>query len=125
VRRGAPSVRHGGRSRALVSLPDDYVERFKAGVRSGDSEPILALLRPEAELEFTGIPVGPSQGVRRSARRTASSRPTTRSSSSTGSTKEAPSTRGQQTHPDPQTRVHLEGRDGAIVRIRVLYEQFS
>ena len=76
-----------------MSLLDDYVEQFNAGVRNGDWAPMIALLAPDAELEFAGIPVGPFAWAKDPAR--------------------------------PAGELHLEERDGAIVRIRVLYEEFS
>jgi len=45
-----------------VGLLERHVERFNAGVRSGDWEPMLELFDDTAELEFRGIPVGPFSG---------------------------------------------------------------
>ena len=39
-----------------------HVERFNAGVRTGDWEPMLEQFEDDAELEFRGIPVGPFEG---------------------------------------------------------------
>jgi hypothetical protein len=39
-----------------------HVERFNAGVRSGDFAPMLELLTDDAELTFDGVPVGPFHG---------------------------------------------------------------
>jgi steroid delta-isomerase len=39
-----------------------HVERFNAGVRTGDWEPMLEQFEDTAELEFRGIPVGPFVG---------------------------------------------------------------
>ena len=39
-----------------------HVERFNAGVRTGDWESMLEQLDEDAELEFRGIPVGPFAG---------------------------------------------------------------
>lgn len=104
---------------------DDYVARFNEGVRSGDWEPLLELLAPDAELEFVGIPVGPFVG------------------------REAIGEAYRVQPPDdelvllqrrgggravyawakeparPAGELHLEEREGEIRRIRVLYEQFT
>jgi steroid delta-isomerase len=40
----------------------EHVERFNAGVRSGDFGPMLAAFAEGAELVFEGIPVGPFRG---------------------------------------------------------------
>jgi cysteine desulfurase/selenocysteine lyase len=40
----------------------DHVERFNAGVRTGDFGPMVAHFSPDARLEFVGIPVGPFEG---------------------------------------------------------------
>ena len=40
-----------------------HVESFNAGVRTGDWEPMLALLAPDAELVFEGVSAGPFRGV--------------------------------------------------------------
>lgn len=38
------------------------IERFNAGVRTGDWEPVLEQFEDAAELEFRGVPVGPFVG---------------------------------------------------------------
>jgi steroid Delta-isomerase len=45
-----------------VTLLSDHVERFNDGVRSGDWSGMLELFAEDAELTFSGIPVGPFQG---------------------------------------------------------------
>jgi hypothetical protein len=40
----------------------EHVERFNAGVRSGDFGPMLAAFADEAELAFEGVRVGPFRG---------------------------------------------------------------
>jgi steroid Delta-isomerase len=45
-----------------VSLLEEHVERFNAGVRSGDFGPMVAAFAEDAELVFEGIPVGPFSG---------------------------------------------------------------
>ena len=48
---------------ALVSgLLDDHVERFNAGVRTGDWGPMVERFGDDAEMEFRGVPVGPFVG---------------------------------------------------------------
>ena len=39
-----------------------HVERFNAGVRSGDFASMLELFTDDAELGFVGVPVGPFHG---------------------------------------------------------------
>ena len=43
-------------------LPHRHVERFNAGVRTGNWEPMLEQFEDAAEVEFRGIPVGPFVG---------------------------------------------------------------
>ena len=40
----------------------DHVERFNAGVRSGDWDAMVQGFAEEAEMEFRGIPAGPFNG---------------------------------------------------------------
>jgi steroid delta-isomerase len=40
----------------------DYVERFNAGVRTGDFGAIVELYADDGELAFDGVPVGPFRG---------------------------------------------------------------
>ena len=40
----------------------EHVERFNAGVRTGDWEPMLEQFEDAAEVEFRGVPVGPFVG---------------------------------------------------------------
>jgi hypothetical protein len=108
-----------------LSLLAEYVERFNVGVRTGDWRSVLDLVAPDAELEFVGIPVGPFAG---------------RDAIGEAYRTQPPDDElvllerlgdGKATYawaPDPTRpagELHLEERDGAIVRIRVLYEQFS
>jgi steroid delta-isomerase len=46
----------------VSELLQEHVERFNAGVHSGDWGPMLAQFEEDAELEFRGIPVGPYGG---------------------------------------------------------------
>ncbi len=43
-------------------LLHDHVERFNAGVRTGDWEPMVGGFLDDAEMEFRGVPVGPFVG---------------------------------------------------------------
>jgi drug/metabolite transporter (DMT)-like permease len=46
----------------MNELLRDHVERFNAGVRSGDWQPMVESFDDNAEMEFRGIPVGPFVG---------------------------------------------------------------
>ena len=48
--------------RPAATLLDRHVERFNAGVRSGDFSPILQGFADDADLVFEGVPVGPFEG---------------------------------------------------------------
>ncbi len=45
-----------------MTLLQEHVERFNAGVRTGDFGPMVAAFSEDAELVFEGIPVGPFAG---------------------------------------------------------------
>jgi len=45
-----------------MGLLDDHVDRFNAGVRTGDWAPMVAGFDDDAEMEFRGVPVGPFLG---------------------------------------------------------------
>jgi steroid delta-isomerase len=45
-----------------MSPLDEHVERFNAGVRSGDFGPMLEPFAHNAEMAFEGVPVGPFVG---------------------------------------------------------------
>lgn|SRR5262245_36764740 len=45
-----------------MSLLDDHVQRFNAGVRSGDFAPMLENFAEDATMAFEGVPVGPFAG---------------------------------------------------------------
>ena len=45
-----------------LELLTEHVDRFNAGVRSGDFAPMLELFTDDAELVFEGVPVGPFHG---------------------------------------------------------------
>jgi hypothetical protein len=108
-----------------VSLLDDYVERFNAAVRTGDWEPMLELLAPDAELEFTGIPVGPFAG-REAIGDAYRAQPPDDEIVLLDRLDDLSAVYAWAGDPSrPAGETHLEERDGAITRIRVLYEQFS
>ncbi len=107
-----------------MSLLREYVERVNDGVRTGDWEPMLELLAPDAELEFVGIPVGPFAG-RDAIGEAYRTRPPDDElcvlDERDGSAVYAWSREPQR----PAGELHVEERDGAITRIRVLYERFT
>ncbi len=108
-----------------MSVLDDYVERFNAGVRSGEWAPMVELLAPDAGLEFSGIPVGPFVGrdVIGEAYR---DQPPDDEIVLLDRLGESSAVYAWAKDPArPAGELHLEERDGAITRIRVLYEQFS
>jgi steroid Delta-isomerase len=45
-----------------MGLLEDHVERFNAGVRSGDFTRMLESFAPDATMAFEGVPVGPFVG---------------------------------------------------------------
>jgi hypothetical protein len=51
-----------------MSLLTRHVERFNAGVRSGDFGPMLDQFADDAELRFEGVPAGPFSGLEEIAR---------------------------------------------------------
>jgi steroid Delta-isomerase len=108
-----------------VSLLDDYVERFNASVRSAEWEPMLELVAPDAELEFVGIPVGPFAG-REAIGEAYRTQPPDDELVLLDRLGEGGAVYAWAKDPArPAGEVHVEERDGAITRIRVLYERFS
>jgi steroid Delta-isomerase len=45
-----------------MGILEDHVERFNAGVRSGDFTRMLENFAPDATMAFEGVPVGPFVG---------------------------------------------------------------
>lgn len=45
-----------------MSLLDEHVKRFNAGVRSGEFAPMLENFADDATMAFAGVPVGPFVG---------------------------------------------------------------
>jgi hypothetical protein len=108
-----------------VSLLDDYVEQLNAGVRTGNWEPMLELLAPDARLEFTGIPVGPFAG-REAIGEAYRTQPPDDGIVLLDRLGDLSAVYAWAKDPArPAGEMHLEERAGAITRIRVLYEQFS
>jgi steroid Delta-isomerase len=108
-----------------MSLLDDYVERFNLGVRSADWEPMLELVAPDAELEFSGIPVGPFAG-REAIGEAYRAQPPDDELVLLEPRGDLGAVYAWAKEPArPAGEMHLEERDGTITRIRVLYEQFS
>jgi steroid Delta-isomerase len=108
-----------------VSLLADYVERFNAGVRSGEWQPMLELLAPDAELEFVGIPVGPFAGREAIGEAYRTQPPDDELVLLEPRGEHAAVYAWARDPVRPAGELHVEERDGAITRIRVLYEQFS
>jgi steroid Delta-isomerase len=108
-----------------VALLAEYVERFNAGVRTGDWAAMLELVAPDAELEFSGIPVGPIAG-REAIGEAYRSQPPDDEIVLLDRLGDESAVYAWAKEPGrPAGEMHLEERDGAITRIRVLYEQFT
>jgi drug/metabolite transporter (DMT)-like permease len=45
-----------------MGLLEDHIERFNAGVRTGDWSPMVGAFTADGEMEFRGVPVGPFVG---------------------------------------------------------------
>ena len=101
-----------------MTLRHEYVDRFNAGVRTGDWSGLLALLHDDAELAFTGIPVGPFRGKEAIAAAYAAQPPDDEIVLLDGD--------AYAWAKDPQTRageLRLEERDGAIALVTIRYER--
>ena len=105
----------------MPSLLEREVDAFNEGVRSGDWAALVALFADDAELEFVGIPVGPFRGRAAIAEAYRTQPPDDEIVLFDGGPRYAWSRDPER----PAGELHLEERDGAIVRLRVLYEQFS
>jgi steroid Delta-isomerase len=107
-----------------MSLLDREVAAFNDGVRTGDWSSFLELFTEDAELEFVGIPVGPYRGRAAIGEAYRTQPPDDeivvledRGDSAVYAWSREPER--------PAGELQLEERDGAIVRLRVLYETFS
>jgi steroid Delta-isomerase len=101
-----------------VTLRHKHVEGFNEGVRTGDWSRMLELLDEDAELEFTGIPVGPFRGKQAIADAYAAQPPDDEIVLLDGDAyawAKEPTTRAGE--------LHLDERNGKITRIRVQYER--
>jgi steroid Delta-isomerase len=105
----------------VPSLLEREVEAFNEGVRTGDWAALVALFTDDAELEFGGIPVGPFRGRAAIAEAYRMQPPDDEIVLLDGGPRYAWSREPER----PAGELHLEERDGAIARLRVLYEQFS
>jgi hypothetical protein len=103
-----------------VTLRHKHVEGFNEGVRTGDWSRMLELLHDDAELEFVGIPVGPFRG-REAIADAYRAQPPDDEIVLLDDRRYAWSREPER----PAGELHLETRDGTIVRIRVLYERFA
>jgi steroid Delta-isomerase len=104
-----------------VSLLEREVQAFNAGVRSGDWSALVELFADDAELEFVGIPVGPFRGREAIGEAYRAQPPDDEIVLLDGGPRYAWSREPERAAGE----LHLEERDGAIARLRVLYEQFS
>ena len=107
-----------------MSLLDREVAAFNEGVRTGDWSSLVELFTDDAELEFVGIPVGPFHGRDAIAAAYSAQPPDDeivmlqdRGDSAVYAWSRDPER--------PAGELHLEERDGAIARLRVLYETFT
>ncbi len=107
-----------------MSLLDREVAAFNVGVRTGDWVSLAELFTEDAELEFVGIPAGPFRGRAAIAEAYRAQPPDDeivvledRGDSAVYAWSLDPER--------PAGELHLEERDGAIARLRVLYETFT
>jgi hypothetical protein len=105
-------------------LLDRQVAAFNEGVRTGNWAALAELFTDDGELEFVGITVGPFRGRDAIAEAYRAQPPddeivvlNDRGDSAVYAWSRDPER--------PAGEVHLEERDGAIARLRVLYETFS
>ena len=102
-----------------LSLLDEHVERFNAGVRSGDFGPMVAAFADDGELVFGLSRSAPSPAARRSMRPTPPSRRTTRSCLSTGMGRMP----GQESPRCLRPGRRPTERDGEIARLVIRYDR--
>jgi hypothetical protein len=86
---------------------------------------MLELLAPDAELEFAGIPVGPFVGREAIGEAYRVQPPDDELVLLEARGDSGAVYAWAQEPARPAGEVHLEERDGEIVRIRILYEQFT
>jgi steroid Delta-isomerase len=107
-----------------LSLLLREVSAFNVGARSGDWSQLVELFTEDAELEFVGIAVGPFHGRAAIAEAYRAQPPDDeivvledRGDSAVYAWSREPER--------PAGELHLEERNGAIVRLRILYETFT
>ena len=110
-----------GRTRSRVTLLEREVEAFNEGVRTGDWAALVELFTDDGELEFVGLPVGPFRG-RAAIAEAYRTRPPDDEIVLLGG---GPLYAWSREPERAAGELHLEECDGAIVRLRILYEQFS
>jgi len=105
-----------------MTLLDREVAAFNEGVRTGDWSQLVELFTDDAELEFVGIPLGPFRGRAAIAEAYRTQPPDDeivvledRGDSAVDAWARNPERRAGE--------LHLQERDGAIVRLRILYER--
>ena len=99
----------------------DWMNGYLRAWDSNAPDDIRALFTDDAELEFVGIPVGPFRGRAAIAEAYRAQPPDDEIVLLDGGPRYAWSRDPER----PAGELHLEEREGAIVRLRVLYEQFS
>ncbi|HEX3226015.1 MAG TPA: nuclear transport factor 2 family protein [Gaiellaceae bacterium] len=101
----------------MPSLLEREVEAFNDGVRTGDWSALLALFAEDAVLEFEGIPVGPFVGREAIAEAYRSMPPDDEIVLLDG----GPGYAWSKEPTRPAGELHLDERDGHIVRLLVIY----
>jgi hypothetical protein len=108
-----------------LTLLDDHVASFNAGVRTGDWSAMLARLTDDAELEFVGIPVGPFRG-RNAVDEAYRAQPPDDELVVLRHLSDDAAVYAWSREPQrPAGELHLDTEGERISRIRVLYETFS
>jgi hypothetical protein len=100
-----------------VSLLEREVAAFNEGVRTGDWAPLVALFAEDAVLEFDGIPVGPFHGRDAIAEAYRTMPPDDEIVLLDGGPRYAWSREPKR----PAGELHLDEREGRIVRLLVVY----
>ena len=108
----------------MTSLLDREVAAFNEGVRTGDWSSLLELFTDDGEVEFVGIPVGPLRGRDAIGEAYRTQPPDDeivvledRGASAVYAWSREPGR--------PAGELYIEERNGAIARLRILYETFS
>jgi len=105
----------------VPSLVEREVAAFNDGVRTGDWSSLVALFAEDGVLEFEGIPVGPFHGRDAIAEAYRTMPP----DDEIVLLDDGPRYAWSKEPGRAAGELHLEERDGRIVRLLVLYEQFS